>query len=275
MSTGSTGARLDAIRADALVRATLSIGDELMRADYVATVTRAWPIDGLGRALDVVCQRAEQAEVGAREVLVAVVDALNAEGTLELVHRLQELASAESLLALERLVRTPGRGPNRADGSGPSREADDAKAAAIRNAQGRPLTLGERKSLARRPDRETMRRLLADPHPDVIRRCLRNPRMTEDDLIPLAAKRPGRAEVLVEIARSRWVHRPRVRLALALNPATPLEIAVRIAGLLLRPELEMVAGSPGVAGALRAICLEHLARRPPAGESGGRRGGVH
>jgi len=254
----STGASLDAIRADALVRATLSIGDELMRADYVATVTRAWPIDGLGRALDVVCQRAEQAEVGAREVLVAVVDALNAQGT-------QELASAESLLALERLVRTPGRVPHRADG---------LKAAAIRNAQGRPLTLGERKSLARRPDRETMQRLLADPHPDVIRRCLRNPRMTEDDLVPLAAKRPGRAEVLVEIARSKWVHRPRVRLALALNPATPVEIAVRMAGLLLRPELQMVAGSPGVAGALRAICLEHLARRPPARELG-RKGGVH
>jgi|HubBroStandDraft_1064217.scaffolds.fasta_scaffold18932_4 hypothetical protein len=270
-----TGASRDAIRADGLVRATLSIGDEALRAHYVATVARAWPIDGLARALDILCQRAEQAEASAREVLVAVVDALNAEGTLELVHRMQELAVVESLLALERLIRTPGRGPKQGDASGAARNADDAKAAGIRNARGRPLTLGERKSLARRPDRETMRRLLADPHPDVIRRCLRNPRMTEDDLIPLAARRPGRGEVLAEIARSPWVHRPRVRLALVLNPATPLEIAVRITGLLLRPELHMVAGSPGVADAVRAICLEHLARRPPAEPPGGRSDGVH
>jgi hypothetical protein len=265
----------DATRADALVRATLSIGDGLLRAQYVATVARAWPVEALARALDVLCQRAEQAEVGAREVLVAVVDALNAEGTVELVQRLRELACGDSLLALERLIRGPGRGPRSGAGSG-SGPGSDAKAAGIRNASGRPLTLGERKSLARRPDRETMRRLLADPHPDVIRRCLRNPRMTEDELIPLAARRPGRGDVLAEIARSRWVHRPRVRLALALNPATPLEIAVRIAGLLLRPELEMVARSPGAPGALRAICLEHLARRPPAVEpEAGKSEGLH
>jgi hypothetical protein len=270
-----TGASRDATRADALVRATLSIGDDALRAHYVATVARAWPIEGLARALDVLCQRAEQAEVNAREALVAVVDALNAQGTLELVHRLQALAAVESLLALERLIRTPGRGPKQGDESGTARDPADARAASIRNSRGRPLTLGERKSLARRPDRETMRRLLTDPHPDVIRRCLRNPRMTEDDLIPLAARRPGRGDVLVEIARSPWVHRPRVRLALVLNPATPVEIAVRITGLLLRPELQMVAGSPAVADALRAVCLEHLARRPPAEPRGGRSDGVH
>jgi hypothetical protein len=269
----SPGASQDAIRANGLVRATLSIGDEALRAHYITTIARAWPIDGLARALDILCQRAEQAEAGAREVLVAVVDALNAEGTLELVHHLQELAVVESLLALERLIRTPGRGPKQGDG--PAAALDAAKAAGIRNANGRPLTLGERKSLARRPDRETMRRLLADPHPDVIRRCLRNPRMTEDDLVPLAARRPGRGEVLAEIARSPWIHRPRVRLALVLNPATPLEIAVRITGLLLKPELHMVARSPRVDDAVRAICLEHLARRPPAEPQGGRSEGVH
>jgi hypothetical protein len=258
----------DAAGAEALLRATLSLGDEVLRAQYVATAARAWPLEDLARALDIVCQRAEQAEVGAREALVAVVDAFNYEGTVDVVHRLRELASAESLLALERLIRGPGRGARGGGGSGTTIEAHEPKAAAIQNAQGRPLTLGERKSLARRPDRETMRRLLADPHPDVIRRCLRNPRMTEDDLIPLVARRPGRAQVLAEIARSRWVHQSRVRLALVLNPTTPLEISVRIAGLLLKPELEMVARSPRVPGALRAVCLEHLARRPPAGPRG-------
>jgi hypothetical protein len=261
----------DAARAESLVRATLSIADAQLRAHYVAALANRWPVESLARALDILCQRAEQAEAGHRETLLAVVDALNAEGRLELVERLRQRAAEDSLLALERLVRRPSRGSRAPASSG----APENERAGIRNASGRPLTLGERKSLARRPDRETMRKLLADPHPEVIRRCLRNPRMTEDEVVPVAAKRPGRAEVLVEVARSRWIHSPRVRLALALNPATPLEIAVRIAGLLLRHELEMVAGSPGAAGALRAVCLEHLERRPPVAEAAMDRGEVH
>ncbi|HEV3192839.1 MAG TPA: hypothetical protein VGY54_20175 [Polyangiaceae bacterium] len=264
------------VQADALVRATLSLADASLRAQYVVSVLRAWPLETLGHALDALCQRAEQADTASREALVAVVDAFNAHGMADLVQRLREQAVGESLLALERLIRNPGRGPHAGDATGEAARSseDGAKAPVLpRGESGRPLTLGERKSLARRPDRETIQRLLADPHPDVIQRCLRNPRLTEDDLVSLAAKRPGRGEVLVEIARSRWIHRPRVRLAVVLNPATPLELAVRIAGLLLRPELDMVARSPQVAAVVRAVCLEHLARRPPVeGRAGG---GVH
>lgn len=253
--------------AEALVRATLSLGDATLRAHYVSATVRAWPVERLARALDAICERAEQAETSAREVLVAVVDALNGEDMEPVVQRLREQAAAESLLALERLIRHPSRG---ARSSAPPAEPASPPHEVPR-IQGRELTLGERKWLARRPDRETMQRLLADPHPEVIRRCLANPRITEDDVVRLSAKRPGRADVLAEVARSVWVRRPRVRLTLVLNPATPVEIAMRTAGLLLRPELDLVARSPGVNPAVRALCLEHLERRPPAdGVSGSR-----
>jgi hypothetical protein len=247
-----------ALVADALVRGTLALGDPRLRVAYVADAARTWSVERFAGALDVVCARAEQAEVAAREALIAVVDALNGEGMDEIVQRLREQAAGESLLALERLVRPSPRSTPPGSASRPPRAPDFVP--------GRELTLGERKWLARRPDRETMQRLLADPHPEVIRRCLGNPRITEDDVVRLAAKRPGRREVLVEIARSRWAHSPRVRVALVLNPATSEEIAVRIAGLLLRPELELVARSPGASALLRAVCLEHLERRPPVKE---------
>jgi hypothetical protein len=142
------------------------------------------------------------------------------------------------------------------------------RALGLGDGRGRPLTLGERKSLARRTDRDTMHRLLADSHPDVIRALLHNPRITEDDVVRLGAKRPGRGEVLAEVARStKWSHSPRVRMALVMNPATPADIAVRIAGLLLRPELDRVARSPAVPASVRALCLEHLERRPPVGDA--------
>jgi hypothetical protein len=158
------------------------------------------------------------------------------------------------------LIRHPVRGLRAPS----STERDLAKQRVPDDGKGRPLTLGERKSLARRPDRETMQRLLADPHPAVIHRLLRNPRVLEDDVVRLAARRPGHGAVLAEIARStRWVHRPRVRLAIVMNPAAPPEIAARIVGLLLRPELTLVARSPAVPAPVRAVCLEHLQRRPP------------
>ncbi len=243
-----------------LVRAVLSLADGGLRAEYVASVVRSWDVAVLAPVLDEVCERAEQAHPDAREAMLAVVDALNGEGMDDVVQRLREEAAGESLLALDRLIRPPAKSA-RPPGMPTSRAKvpDDGK--------GRPLTLGERKSLARRPDRETMQRLLADPHPAVIHRLLRNPRVLEDDVVRLAAKRPGRSDVLAEIARStKWVHRPRVRMALVMNPATPPEMAARIVGLLLRPELELVAGSPAVPAPVRAICLEHLQRRPPVEE---------
>lgn len=243
------------------MRAVLSLGDGGLRAEYIASVVRSWDAGVLAAVLDEVCERAEQANPDAREALLAVVDALNAEGMDEVLARLREEAAGESLLALNRLIRPPVTSGRPPAGTPTSRAKvpDDGK--------GRPLTLGERKSLARRPDRETMQRLLADPHPAVIHRLLRNPRVLEDDVVRLAAKRPGRSDVLAEIARStRWVHRPRVRMALVMNPATPPEMAARIVGLLLRPELELVARSPGVPAPVRAVCLEHLERRPPVEE---------
>ena len=58
-------------------------------------------------------------------------------------------------------------------------------------------------------------------------------------------------------------HRPRIRMALVLNPDTPLEIAAPLLGLLMRHELRLVASATPVAPAVRALCLEHLERRPP------------
>jgi hypothetical protein len=262
-------------RAEALIRTTLSLADASLRASYVVNVARKWDVEALAAALDVVCERAEQAEAASREALVAIVDALNAERMDEVVQRLRERAEAESLLALERLVRSPLR-TSRSAGGGLNEAVDPAFWHHSSDGADGAMTLGQRKWLARRPNRETMQRLLADPHPDVIRSLLRNPRITEDDLVRLAAKRPGRGEVLAELARStKWSHRPRVRMALVMNPGTPPEIAARIAGLLLRPELDLVARSPAVARSVRAVCLEHLERRPPVergrSKSGGQR----
>ena len=249
------------MRADAIVRATLALVDPPIRIAYLRGLLRDENTADLAPALDQVCMRAEQAEERAREVLVSLVDALRSpEADLaRCVQRLREEAAGESYLALERLLRQP---PSSVSPSSPPRDPNKEKVPDY--GRGRPLTLGERKSLARRTNREMLARLLNDPHPEVIRRLLHNPGLTEDDVVRLAAKRPCRGDVLSEIAQSeKWVHRARVRLTLALNPSTPIEIAGPIVSLLMRQELKLVASSTHVAPVVRALCLEHLERRPP------------
>lgn len=250
-------------QAEALVRTTRGIPEAELRVAYVKDLLLDGEVEELAAMLDVLCARAEQAEHPAREALVALVDALRDPSIAHVVQALREQAAGVPHLALDRIVRqpvsvVPPRGvPEPEDDRVPD------------YGRGRPLTLGERKSLARKPDREMMDRLLRDPHPDVIRQLLANPKLTEDDVLTLAARRPVRPDVLTQIARStKWVHRARIRIALVLNPDTPLDIAAPLLGLLMRHELRLVATSTTVPPAVRALCLEHLDRRPPSAVEG-------
>ena len=106
-------------------------------------------------------------------------------------------------------------------------------------------TLGERKSLARRPNRRQLERMLRVAEPSVTQVLLENPRLTEADVVWIAARRPNTPGVLEQVARSfRWSSNPRVRLALVQNPYAPTRIAVLLCPLLAAPELREVARDP-------------------------------
>lgn len=136
--------------------------------------------------------------------------------------------------------------------------------------RGRAPTLGERKSLARRPDRKFVERVLRDPHPDVIALLLKNPRLTEADVVRLCARRPNTAEVLRQVfCDPRWSSRPRVRNALALNPSTPEPVVHAVLPLLAPDEILDIARDDRASLAVRRRCLEVLARLRPSEDSSG------
>jgi hypothetical protein len=247
-------------RAEAIVRGTLALAEATYRVAYLRDLLREASPSDLAPALEILCARAEQAEPRAREWLVSLVDAITgtAPDLREAVQRLREEAAGDSHLALERVLRAPPSIPAYGEVGDPNKVRSPDYGA------GRPLTLGERKSLARRPDRDMLARLLLDPHPEVISRLLGNPKLTEDDVVRLASKRPCRPDVLAEISRhEKWMHRARVRLSIVLNPGTPPEISGPLVSLLMRQELKLVAETTAVPRVVRALCLEHLARRPP------------
>jgi hypothetical protein len=127
--------------------------------------------------------------------------------------------------------------------------------------RGRPLTLGERKSLARKPDRRMFDRVLRDPHPDVIALFLQNSQLTEPDVVRLCSRRPGVPEVLSRVAASaKWSLRPAVRRALAMNPATPPRVTTALLPLLAPEELRSLIDDERTPPAVARRCDELLAR---------------
>jgi len=115
------------------------------------------------------------------------------------------------------------------------------------------LTLGERKSAARSLDRDVLNRVGYDLDPAVIRQLLRNPRLTEVDVITIAARRPNSPEVLEEIGRApKWASRQAVRIALVRNPYTPPRVAISLIPMLLVQDLRDVIFDSNIHQEVRA-----------------------
>jgi hypothetical protein len=146
-----------------------------------------------------------------------------------------------ALPARQRALFEPGAAYVDTDGEGPAPPDEDDQRRVPDYGRGRPLTLGERKALARKPDRRMFDRVLRDPHPDVIALLLDNPRLTELDVVHLCSRRPGVPEVLLRVgASARWSLRPAVRRALAMNPATPPAMVSSVLPLLAADELRAI-----------------------------------
>jgi hypothetical protein len=124
---------------------------------------------------------------------------------------------------------------------------------------GRELTLGERKSLARGRRRELLDRLLRDPDESVLAILLGNPRITEEDVLRLAARRPTRAAAQRTILKcERFIARYAIKRALVFNPFTPTDLAGRLVVLLTRPDQRAVAGDPSLNETVRQTARDLL-----------------
>jgi hypothetical protein len=124
------------------------------------------------------------------------------------------------------------------------------------------LPLGVRRAVAKGFDRARLERLLLDPDPLVVSHLLENPRITEDDVVRIAARRPIAGATLAAIHRSRrFGARPRVRRALAGNPWCPTEVALAALSELPALALREIARDETLHTEVRRHADEELARR--------------
>jgi hypothetical protein len=254
-------AREDAQRVASRIHA-LSGGAELRRKAAARELARLDPTDAteLIQELLVLSQRGWEP---ASCVLSSFVAALGLEASM-IPHAgaLRRLASLQELRAVASLF------PE----ATPAVELDPDEAAR-RDAKLFTESLGHLKTkarLTRNPDELARVAMVSDP--SVIRNVLINPRLTEELVVRIAARRPARPEPLVEIWKcTRWSSQHAVRRALVFNPYLPPEVGSKIVPLLNKTDLEELAGDHIVHPWLREQAkslLEAAIREPPSEPEG-------
>lgn len=240
-------------------RVVLGLPEVNLRVEWLRDYLTTTSSQRAAHELERLCEASERSDPGARETVLALALLFARHGALPFVEPLRRRADTEHLLSLGRLLR---RAP------APRRSVPPPETAPIPDyGRGRELTVGERRTLARMPNRRAFEKLLVDPHPLVIGQLLENPRLTEDDVVRLVTRRPVRPEAITAIARSeRWLKRPRVRLAILLNPGSPPDVAMPLLATCTRRELLEILHGTDTSKVLRATARELFARRPPLGE---------
>ncbi len=105
----------------------------------------------------------------------------------------------------------------------------------------RDMTLGHRRSLARKARGDQLSKLASDSDPIVIGHLLANPAMTEQWVLALCARRPTVSSALEVVMDTPWVRRYRVKSALAQNPYLSAKRATVLLPLLHRRDLRAIA----------------------------------
>jgi hypothetical protein len=228
---------------DVLARRIAAIVDPNMRIAYLRFTVLEIPAQEVAELLIVTHALAEARSPKHETLLSCLSLALSDEACHALRESVARLLDAQHQQALARSLRRDV-----------ANEEDDA----VRVPDfgfGRQVTLGERKSLARTHDRELIARVLRDPHPHVIRILLHNPSLIEMDVLRLCARRPVASEALREVFQSaRWIVRYPIKVALILNPYTPLDIALQLAPLMHEQDLKRVLEASDLPSELHEAC---------------------
>lgn len=192
----------------------------------------------------------DRRRVAAEPAYLALVRYLEEDGQSEGVQRFFDAAEAAGM---DRLVELRVDAP-------PQLTANAAELRTVPLMNDRDVTLGERRSWARRTDRDILDRLLFDRDPGVISILLLNPRIIERDVLKIASRRPGDGRILSQVFHHpRWGRRRMVQLALIMNPYTPVEIATSLAVMLDRETARKVAGERNLHPRVRARAAAHAA----------------
>jgi hypothetical protein len=126
----------------------------------------------------------------------------------------------------------------------------------------RSMSVAERMKLALRGNKEVRLILLKDPIRLVAGLVLRNPKITEDEIVAITHNRSADDEIIRIIAERRdWTKNYQVRLGLVTNPKTPAGAAIRLLGTLDDRDIRRLAKSKNVTDAVSGQARRFVAQR--------------
>ena len=237
--------------AEKIVRELLPIEEMGLRTRALAEKLNQLNAETIAEVLCYICQKSSKGESKFKELLFSCSDTVvlaEIMGEIKLTS-VRLIAGDKGFHAVERLLSKPSpiKGLQKPPPSQDGYWLEDY------------FTVGERMSLAKGQDRQALERLMSDPQPLVIRQLLKNPRLTEHEVVRITARRPANPSVLEEIYKSpRWVGRYEVKVALVRNPYTPPRIGIALVNFLLRNDLVEVKNDAQLHPTLREAARELL-----------------
>lgn len=236
--------------AEKLIGELVCISDREMRGAALAERFGGVKDETVVEMLRVVCSKASEKRPHYAEILEQCfdIDRFRQKLGLERMSRIYTIAKKRSYAQVVRLLMDPspkGRPYNEYD--------------FVEGRDRFDVTLGEKRSLAKGQEKNTLDRLLYDEDPTVIRNLLNNPRLTEKDVLKIVSKRPHTPEVLKVIFESaKWSSRYVVKKALVFNPFTPTGIALRLVILMQQKDLRIIASDRSLHEEIRSAAAELL-----------------
>lgn len=245
---------------DALIRSLVALPELGLRTTWLCEKLSSLPAGRAAAGLDDLVSRAQGGHEMARAALLPLALAFVRLRETSYLWALREEAKHRAYLSLERMLR---------DNFGPTPVLYEQEPRVPDYGGGRELTVGERRSMARRPTRTQVERLLLDPHPLVLAQLFACPHLTEPDVLRIITKRPARLPAIEAVVQSsRWMARRRVRLALVLNPGCPHGVALPLIATCPRDDLKLIVRTTTISASLRAVAHELLQRLPPIARQG-------
>ncbi|HUK31982.1 MAG TPA: hypothetical protein VLV89_12765 [Candidatus Acidoferrum sp.] len=127
------------------------------------------------------------------------------------------------------------------------------------------VTLGEKIALAKRSSGRVIAALIAEGVPRIFEPALRNPRLTESQILKLLANERLPERAVIGIAsHPKWEALPNVRLALLRHPHTPLDLAAQILSKVTTPDVKALGGLKTTSPKLKQAIKREMAVRKSA-----------
>jgi hypothetical protein len=124
------------------------------------------------------------------------------------------------------------------------------------------MAVSDKIKLALTGDKESRCLLARDPNKLILSFLLQNPRITETEILMIAKGKSIPEEVLLLITKKKeWMKRYPIRVALILNPKTPLAKSLKLLHTIRDQDLRKIGRSRDVSGYLSAGARKILMQR--------------